>query len=86
MNISQKEPSYNIVIDKSHYKVNSDNLTGMQIKTIGSVISGYELWQEVPGKNDLLLLDDTIVEIKSGMRFFSTKSTIDPGEKKYGIV
>jgi len=69
----------NILVDKKLIKVTDDTLTGAEIKTLGSVPSGYELWQEVPGDKDILVNDADTVEIKSGLKFFSTKPTIDPG-------
>jgi hypothetical protein len=71
----------NIFVDKKHIKVAKNTLTGAEIKTLGNVPPGYELWQEVPGDKDILVNDTDRIEIKSGMKFFSTKPTIDPGVK-----
>lgn len=69
----------NFLVDKKHIDTTEDKLTGAEIKSLGSVQAGYELWQEVPGDKDILINDNDSVDIKSGMKFFSTKPTIDPG-------
>lgn len=68
-----------IKIDKNHYPVTEDSMTGLEIKRLGGVPDGYELWLEQPGDVDIEVKDTDIIEIKHGMKFFSTSPTINPG-------
>lgn len=70
---------FKIKIDKNHYSVTEDSMTGLEIKRLGGVSDGYELWLEQPGDIDLEVKDSDTIEIKHGMKFFSTSPTINPG-------
>jgi hypothetical protein len=71
---------FNIKIDKNHYKVTEDSMTGIQIKQLANIPNEYELWLEVPGQNeDKKIEDNEVIDIKSGLKFFSSPSYINPG-------
>lgn len=80
-----KESTINIFIDKHKVEVTDSSLTGAELKSLGNVTAGYQLWLEVPGGKDIEISDNASVEIKHGMRFFSTKPTIDPGGNRHGV-
>lgn len=69
----------NIKIDKKHYQVRKSSMTGAELNQLGGVTPGYELWLERPGQADLKIEETEVVELKSGMKFFSVPPIINPG-------
>lgn len=72
-----------IIIDKKEYHVDSDSMTGTQLRNLPNPPIGpdYDLFEIVPGGNDQLITDDETVELKSGDRFFSAPKNITPGSR-----
>jgi hypothetical protein len=70
-----------IHIDKKEYKSGAEELTGAQLRTLADPDIGaqFDLWLEVPGKEDEKIGDDETVELKNGMHFFSAPRQINPG-------
>jgi hypothetical protein len=69
-----------IHIDSQVVHVEQASLTGTELKRLGGVAAGYDLYLVVPGPaGDHLVGDDEAIELKSGMHFVSAPSDINPG-------
>jgi hypothetical protein len=70
-----------IHIDKMAYKVESQSLTGAQLRDIPKppIGSQYDLYEEVPGGTDILVNSAVSYALHNGMHFFTAPSTINPG-------
>lgn len=70
-----------IQIDHKPYKVPGPTITGEQLRNLPDKPIGpeYDLWEDVPGGDDIKILNDTIVTLRPGMHFHSAPATIDPG-------
>jgi len=73
----------NIKIDRKHHQVQKAAMTGAELKKLGEVTPDYELWLERPGHEDLKIEDMDVVELKSGMKFFSVPPIINPGGNEH---
>lgn len=75
--------SYKITIDRDHYEVHQDEMTGAEIRQLPypPIGSDRDLFQVVPGGSDQKIGDADIVEIHEGMRFFTAPSQINPGNE-----
>ena len=69
-----------IHIDKTQYK-SPNPTTGTALYTLGHVASGYDLWLEVHGKGDDVLIanNGTSVTLKNGDQFYTAQSSLNPG-------
>jgi hypothetical protein len=76
-----KEKEIPIQIDHKPYKAPKSPMTGAELRNLATPAIGadYDLWLEVPGRDDVLMGDTTPVELKPGMHFYSAPRTIDPG-------
>jgi hypothetical protein len=74
-------PHVNIQIDREHFRVEATTLTGAQIRALPAtpIAAGRDLFQVVPGGTDLKIADTDVVTLKSGIRFFTAPSQINPG-------
>lgn len=75
---------FTIHIDNKVYKVNEETITGAQLRSLAQPSIGAErdLYEEVPGSGDDLKIEDSdSVNLKNGMHFYSTPTTINPGNK-----
>jgi Multiubiquitin len=74
-------PHINIQIDREHFTVDTQVMTGSQIRALPSppIAETRDLFQVVPGGQDLKVADDESIALKSGMRFFSAPGQINPG-------
>ncbi len=70
-----------IFIDKVQFKVPESRLPGAQLRQLPTPPIGpdRDLYEEVPGGEDLPVGDDQAVELKDGMHFFTTPHSITPG-------
>jgi hypothetical protein len=70
-----------IIFDHKQYKVPPGTITGAQLRTLPQPPIGadYDIWQDVPGGDDIKIADGQAVAIKPGMHFYSAPSTINPG-------
>lgn len=80
----EKKPEskgYNIQIDRVHYEIAEDKLSGAELRQVPSppVPPDRDLFQVVPGHDDLKIKDDDTVQIHDGLRFFTAPNTINPG-------
>ena len=75
--------TYKIQIDRGHYEVSAPSLTGAQLRTLTDPpLSGdRDLFEVRPGAEDLFVEDTTVVDMKSGLRFFSAPGRINPGQR-----
>lgn len=81
-NEDHKKNSYQIIVDQKPHKWEEPIITGLQIKQLAGVDPAtYDAWQDVPGPEDVLLNDNTKVDLtKSGTeRFFTGKKTSTEG-------
>lgn len=71
-----------IKVDKESFDVDSETLTGAEIRQLPSPPIGTDrdLYLSVPGpQNDRPITDDEVVGLKNGMHFYTAPSTINPG-------
>lgn len=61
----------NIRINGTHYRVDSERLTGVALCALASIPAGNQLFLEVHGEdNDRPIAPDETVELHSGMQFY----------------
>jgi hypothetical protein len=72
---------FQIQIDRVHYTVEQDSLTGAQLRSLVTPPIGPErdLFEVVPGGTDRKIEDAEIVSMRNGLRFFTAPSHINPG-------
>lgn len=71
-----------IFIDRKKYDWDEDCISGLQIKNLASVdVETFNVWQDVPGPEDVLVEDDTKIDLtKPGVeKFFTGKKTTTEG-------
>lgn len=70
-----------IHVDRKEFKVAGPTITGAGIRALPNPPIGadFDIYEEVPGGEDKLIEDGTIVELKNGLHFFSVPKTINPG-------
>ncbi|MFD1122439.1 multiubiquitin domain-containing protein [Methylophilus flavus] len=75
-----KPKGHPIFIDGTKYTVEADQLTGAQLRALVPVPDNRDLWLEVHGpKDDILIRPEKEYEIKPGSQFYTAPSTINPG-------
>jgi hypothetical protein len=72
--------SIKIQIDKKIYDAPKETMTGAELKTLGQVKTDRDLFEKIPGKDDLLIRDADIVHLKNGDQFYSAPSSLNPGD------
>jgi len=72
---------FNIKIDRSVFKVPYAERTGAQLRALPTppITPDRDLFEVVPGGSDLKILDDQVVEMRDGLRFFTAPAQINPG-------
>ena len=61
----------NIIIDKHHYQVHIEAMTGAQLKELAGISAGNLLFREVHGPgDDEQIQNDAIVQLHNGERFY----------------
>lgn len=75
------EHSFNIQIDREHFKVTEMAMTGAQLRTLPDpdVPADRDLYQVRPGEDDLQIQDSDEVVMRDGLRFFTAPGHINPG-------
>jgi hypothetical protein len=70
-----------IHVDRKEFKVAGPTITGAVIRALPTPPIGndFDIYEEVPGGDDLPISDTTSVTLKNGMHFFSVPTTINPG-------
>lgn len=74
-----------IHIDKHAYHVPFSSATGTQLRQVPSTAIGpnLDLYEEVPGAEDILILDNVTYSLKDGLHFFTAPATINPGRLEH---
>lgn len=78
---TDKKHEYKIQIDRAKYEVEKEVMTGAQLRKLPNPDIGPErdLFQIVPGEDDLKIELTDKVKIKDGLRFFTAPAHINPG-------
>jgi hypothetical protein len=81
MSDERHEPDYEIQIDRVHYTVHQDKMTGSELRLVPKAPIGpdRDLFEVIPGHKDRKIEDTEVVEIHNGLRFFTAPATINPG-------
>lgn len=71
-----------IKIDRAEYTVYEEKLSGAQLRQVPPtpIPPDRDLFQVVPGHDDLKIKDDDTVQMSDGLRFFTAPNTINPGQ------
>jgi hypothetical protein len=74
-------PSFQIQIDRVHYTVHEEEMTGAQLRLVppSGIPADRDLWEVRPGEEDRLIGDTDVVKIRDGLRFFTAPRHINPG-------
>jgi hypothetical protein len=72
---------FHIQIDRVHYEVEADHLTGAQLRQLPKPPTGSDrdLFEVVPGSPDRKIGDADVVKMHDGLRFFTAPAVINPG-------
>lgn len=72
---------FEIQIDRAHFKVTSEHMTGAQLRQLSNPPIGpdRDLFEIVPGGSDKKIGNDDVVDIRNGLRFFTAPGQINPG-------
>jgi hypothetical protein len=75
------EDKFKIQIDRNQYEVHKERMTGRELRLVPPTPIGpdRDLFEVVPGGSDRKIADDTVVEIRNGLRFFTAPAQINPG-------
>ena len=78
------EPDFHIQIDRAHYTVHQREMTGTELRRVPvpPIPSDRDLYEVRPGQPDRLIEDQTVVEIRDGLRFFTAPHHINPGTSR----
>ena len=73
-----------IQIDRTPYKEVARDVSGAEIRRIPTphIPADRDLFEVVPGAPDRKVLDDTIIHLREGQRFFTAPGQINPGCSK----
>lgn len=76
-----KPHEFNIQIDRVHFKVTEEQMTGAALRALPQPPIGVDrdLFEVIPGHPDRKLADSDVVEIRDGKRFFTAPGQINPG-------
>jgi hypothetical protein len=74
-------PHVNIQLDREHYTVSTQYLNGVELRSLASpaVPPERDLFEVVPGGADRKIGNEDVVQLRSGLRFFTTPAQINPG-------
>jgi hypothetical protein len=80
-NDGRRPGQFQIQIDRVHYTVQHEKLTGAELRQVPNPTIGpdRDLWEVVPGGQDRKIEDTDAVEIRNGKRFFTAPAQINPG-------
>jgi Multiubiquitin len=72
---------FHIQIDRAHFSVSEEELTGAQLRQLPQPAVGgdRDLYEIRPGNPDLLITDPEEVKMHDGLRFFTAPKQINPG-------
>ncbi len=77
------EHEFHIQIDRVHYVVHKREMTGEELRHVPTppIPQDRDLYEVRPGEQDRLIENQTIVEIRDGLRFFTAPHHINPGHR-----
>lgn len=80
------QKGFQIRIDRTDYVVTQEKLDGEQLRHVpeNPIPKDRDLYEVVPGRDDLKINDDDPVEMHDGLRFYTVPSTINPGMTSVG--
>jgi hypothetical protein len=80
------EHKVNIQIDRVHYTVTQEVMTGAEIRKVppDPIPETRDLYEVRPGEEDLLIGDTDTVQMRNGLRFFTAPAQINPGQSAEG--
>jgi hypothetical protein len=72
---------FEIKIDRTEYKVHQRTLTGKELRDLPKPPIGpdRDLFEVVPGGSDRKILENEVVKMRDGLRFFTAPAQINPG-------
>jgi Multiubiquitin len=75
------EPTFRIQIDRVHYTVHQEHMTGEQLRHVPPtpIPQDRDLYEVRPGEQDRLIGNSEEVRIRDGLRFFTAPHHINPG-------
>ena len=75
--------TFHIKIDRTVYTVAAEQQTGLQLRQLVEPPIGADrdLFEVVPGGSDIKILDDQVVDMRDGLRFFTAPAQINPGTR-----
>lgn len=78
---SPGNPESNIQIDRVHYRVEVNTMTGQDLRNLVSppIPVTRDLFLVVPSGDDEKIEPSATVPLRDGMRFFTAPATINPG-------
>jgi hypothetical protein len=76
--------TFKIQIDRAHYEVHEQRMTGLELRHVPPSPIGpdRDLFEVVPGGSDRKIENETVVEIRNGLRFFTAPAQINPGNPR----
>jgi hypothetical protein len=79
--VSRERHGYRIQIDRIHYEVDANAMTGAQLRNVPTPPIGpdRDLFEVTPGGSDRKIEDNTNVAIRNGLRFYTAPAHINPG-------
>lgn len=78
----QQKKEFKIKIDRTEYTVHQKRMSGLEIRNVPNPPIGpdRDLFEVVPGGSDRKILDDEVIKIHDGLRFFTAPAQINPGQ------
>ena len=75
---------FHIQIDRVHYTVTKHQMTGSELRNVPPTGIGpdRDLFEVVPGGQDIKIEDAKEVQIRNGQRFFTAPAQINPGNPR----
>lgn len=79
----EKQTRFQIQIDRVHYSVTQEVMTGAELRRVPPTPIGpdRDLFEVVPGGTDKKIEDNEQVRIHDGERFFTAPAHINPGSQ-----
>jgi hypothetical protein len=79
--LSEAHESFPIHIDREMFKVTKTSMTGAELRALTTPPIGpdRDLYQVVPGGQDVLVKDDVPVGLKPGTHFVTAPKKVTPG-------
>jgi hypothetical protein len=77
--------TFEIKIDRTEFRVHQRFLTGILLRELPQppIGSDHDLFEVVPGGSDKKIADETPVEMRDGLRFFTAPAQINPGARQH---